>query len=114
MEIWEYLMVILYPFPWILNTLTQIYPLKTKVLHVRLLIKEADTIIGKAKNWSKREWKLHGVTTFIASLLFIFLYNLRQEYSDPLELFFQFLIFFLIFGGLQVIFGSIFIKGKNH
>jgi len=70
--------------------------------------KEDDTIIGKAKSWRKKDWILHGLTTLAASMIFVLINHFRQNIAAPQELFFQFLIFFMVFGGLQVLFGGIF------
>jgi len=71
-----------------------------------------DSIFGKAKNWTKKDWIILGLTTFMASVIFIILSNFRQGFEASMEIFIQFLIFFVIFGGLQILFGGIF-HNKN-
>ncbi|NBG87768.1 hypothetical protein [Isachenkonia alkalipeptolytica] len=67
-------------------------------------------IFGKAKHWTKRDWLRHGLTTFMASVFFILIRSFLEDFEGSREMLMQFIVFFVIFGGLQILFGGIFKK----
>ncbi len=49
----------------------------------------------------------------MATVFFILLRNFIEDFEGLSEMFLQFMVFFVIFGGLQILFGGIFHNKKT-
>ncbi len=78
-----------------------------------LKTKEVDNIFSKIKSYTKRDWMLLGITTFMASIIFILIQYLLDGFDSIGDIILNFIIFFLIFGSLQALFGGIFHNNKT-